>query len=56
MKDMHDLHWGMRVPVKEQIELLAPLIHQVADHLETDTDRERVRSVILRAIDELKKI
>ena len=56
MKDMHDLHRGMRVPIKEQMELLAPLIHQVADLLETDTDRERIRSVILRAIDELKKL
>jgi DNA-binding PadR family transcriptional regulator len=56
MKDMHNLHRGMRVPVKEQMELLAPLIHQVADLLETDTDREKIRSVIQRAVDELKKL
>ena len=56
MKDMHDLHRGIRVPIKEQTELLAPLIHKVADLLETDTDREKIRSVILRAVDELKKL
>lgn len=56
MKDMHDLHRGMRAPAKDQMELLAPLIHQVADLLETDTDREKIRSVILRAVDELKKL
>lgn len=56
MKDMHDLHRGMRVPIKEQTELLAPLIHRVADLLETETDREKIRSVILRATDELRKL
>jgi formylmethanofuran dehydrogenase subunit E len=56
MKDMHDLHRGMRVSVKDQMELLAPLIHQVAALLETDIDREKIRSVILRAADELKKL
>jgi len=56
MKDMHDLHRGMRVSRKEQMELLAPLIHKVEDLLETDTDREKIMSVILRAVDELKKL
>ncbi|OPY54563.1 MAG: Transcriptional regulator PadR-like family protein [Methanosaeta sp. PtaU1.Bin112] len=56
MKDMHDLHRGLRVPVKEQMQLLSPLIHQVADLLEIDTDREKIRSVILKAVDELKRL
>jgi DNA-binding PadR family transcriptional regulator len=56
MNDMHDLHRGMRVPKKEQMELLVPLIHQVADLLETDIDREKIKSVLLRAVDELKKL
>ncbi|NPV63486.1 MAG: PadR family transcriptional regulator [Methanotrichaceae archaeon] len=56
MKDMHNLHRGMRVPVNEHMELLALLIHQVADLLETGTDREKIRSVILRAVDELRKL
>lgn len=56
MKDMHALHRGIRVPRKEQMELLSPLIHQVSELLETDIDREKIRSVILGAVDELKKI
>lgn len=56
MKDMHELHRGMRVSRKEQMELLIPLIHQTAELLETDTDREKIRSIIFRAVDDLKKL
>jgi len=56
MKDMHDFHRGAHSQEIEELELLEPLIREVALLIKKRVDREKIESILLKAQDELKKI
>jgi formylmethanofuran dehydrogenase subunit E len=56
MKDMHEFHRGAHSQDIGEMEILGPLICEVALLLKKGVDRGKIESILLKAEDELKKL